>query len=168
MKELKKMNEIFDNGDINDILTNFVNLDTYVKYNLIYHLENDDLENIENDSNVLANTLIDSGDGTLFMFQSENEKFLGHFGMQIIMVLNEIQEECGAIKDLDINNLLLIVVEEVAERMLRDNFNEFDIKGDYLSKDDIADIIENLKELDDDSMDFISDQGCIIISKCYY
>ena len=157
MKELKKMNEIFDNGDINDILTNFVNLDTYVKYNLIYHLENDDLENIENDSNVLANTLIDSGDGTLFMFQSENEKFLGHFGMQIIMVLNEIQEECGAIKDLDINNLLLIVVEEVAERMLRDNFNEFDIKGDYLSKDDIADIIENLKELDDDSMDFISD-----------
>ena len=157
MKELKKMNEIFDNGDINDILTNFVNLDTYVKYNLIYHLENDDLENIENDSNVLANTLIDSGDGTLFMFQSENEKFLGHFGMQIIMVLNEIQEECGAIKDLDINNLLLIVVEEVTERMLRDNFNEFDIKGDYLSKDDIADIIENLKELDDDSMDFISD-----------
>ena len=157
MKELKKMNEIFDNGDINDILTNFVNLDTYVKYNLIYHLENDDLENIENDSNVLANTLIDSGDGTLFMFQSENEKFLGHFGMQIIMVLNEIQEECGAIKDLDINNLLLIVVEEVAERMLRDNFNEFDIKGDYLSKDDIVDIIENLKELDDDSMDFISD-----------
>lgn len=157
MKDLKKMNEIFDNGDINDILTNFVNLDTYVKYNLIYHLENDDLENIENDSNVLANTLIDSGDGTLFMFQSENEKFLGHFGMQIIMVLNEIQEECGAIKDLDINNLLLIVVEEVAERMLRDNFNEFDIKGDYLSKDDIADIIENLKELDDDSMDFISD-----------
>ena len=157
MKELKKMNEIFENGDIDDILTNFVNLDTYVKYNLIYHLENDDLENIENDSNVLANTLIDSGDGTLFMFQSENEKFLGHFGMQIIMVLNEIQEECGAIKDLDINNLLLIVVEEVAERMLRDNFNEFDIKGDYLSKDDIVDIIENLKELDDDSMDFISD-----------
>ena len=51
MKELKKMNEIFENGDIDDILTNFVNLDTYVKYNLIYHLENDDLENVENDSN---------------------------------------------------------------------------------------------------------------------
>ena len=157
MKDFKKMNDIFENGDIDDILMNFVNLDTYVKYNLIYHLENDDLENVENDSNVLASLLIDSGDGSLFMFQSENEKFLGHFGMQIIMVLNEIQEECGAIKDLDINNLLLIVAQEVAERMLRDNFNEFDIKGDYLSKDDIADIIENLKELDDDSMDFISD-----------
>ena len=157
MKELKKMNEIFDNGDINDILTNFVNLDTYVKYNLIYHLENDDLENIENDSNVLANTLIDSGDGTLFMFQSENEKFLGHFGMQIIMVLNEIQEMNGIVENLDINNLLLIVVQVVAERMLRDNFNEFDVKGDYLSKDDLADIIKNLKKLDDDSMDFISD-----------
>ena len=58
MKDLKKMNEIFENGDIDDILTNFVNLDTYVKYNLIYHLENDDLENVENDSNVLASLLI--------------------------------------------------------------------------------------------------------------
>ena len=157
MKDLKKMNEIFENGDIDDILTNFVNLDTYVKYNLIYHLENDDLENIENDSNVLANTLIDSGDGSLFMFQSENEKFLGHFGMQIIMVLNEIQEMNGIVENLDINNLLLIVVQVVAERMLRDNFNEFDVKGDYLSKDDLTDIIENLKKLDDGSMDFISD-----------
>ena len=157
MKELKKMNEIFDNGDINDILTNFVNLDTYVKYNLIYHLENDDLENVENDSNVLANTLIDSGNGALFMFRNENEKFLGHFGTQIINVLNEIQEMNGIVKDLDINNLLLIVAQVVAERMLRDNFNEFDVKGDYLSKDDLTDIIENLKKLDDDSMDFISD-----------
>ena len=134
MKDLKKMNEIFDNGDINDILMNFVNLDTYVKYNLIYHLENDDLENIENDSNVLANTLIDSGNGALFISQRENEKFLGHFGTQIINVLNEIQEMNGIVKDLDINNLLLIVAQVVAERMLRDNFNEFDVKGDYLSK----------------------------------
>ena len=157
MKDLKKMNEIFENGDIDDILTNFVNLDTYVKYNLIYHLENDDLENVENDSNVLASLLIDSGDGSLFMFQSENEKFLGHFGMQIIMVLNEIQEMNGIVENLDINNLLLIVVQVVAERMLRDNFNEFDVKGDYLSKDDLTDIIENLKKLDDGSMDFISD-----------
>ena len=86
MKDLKKMNDIFENGDIDDILMNFVNLDTYVKYNLIYHLENDDLENIENDSNVLANTLIDSGNGALFMFRNENEKFLGHFGTQIINV----------------------------------------------------------------------------------
>ena len=157
MKDLKKMNEIFENGDIDDILTNFVNLDTYVKYNLIYHLENDDLENIENDYSGLANTLIDSGNGALFMFRNENEKFLGHFGTQIINVLNEIQEMNGIVKDLDINNLLLIVVQEVAVRILEDNFNEFNVKGDYLSKDDIADIIENLKELDDDSMDFISD-----------
>ena len=157
MKDLKKMNDIFANGDIDDILMNFVNLDTYVKYNLIYHLENDDLENIKNDSNVLASLLIDSGNGALFISQSENEKFLGHFGMQIINVLNEIQEMNGIVKDLDMNNLLLIVVQVVAERMLRDNFNEFDVKGDYLSKDDFADIIENLKKLDDDSMDFISD-----------
>ena len=63
----------------------------------------------------------------------------------------------GIVKDLDINNLLLIVAQVVAERMLRDNFNEFDVKGDYLSKDNLTDIIENLKKLDDDSMDFISD-----------
>lgn len=157
MKDLKKMNEIFENGDIDDILMNFVNLDTYVKYSLIYQLENDDLENMENDPGALANTLIDSGNGALFMFRNENEKFLGHFGTQIITVLNETQEECGVIKDLDINNLLLIVVQEVAVRMLEDAFDKFDFKGEYLSKDDVTNIVESLKKLDDDSMDFISD-----------
>ena len=157
MKDLEKMNKIFEGGEVDDILMNFVDLDTYVKYNLIYQLKNDDLlENVENDPGVLASILIDSGDGVLFISQDDNERFLGHFGTQIITVLNEIQEECGVIEDLDINNLLLIVVQEVAVRMLEYIFNKFDFTGDYLLKDDITNIIESFKKLDDDSMDFIS------------
>jgi len=155
MKHLQKMNKIFDDGKVDDILMNFIGLDTYVKYSLMYHLENDDLENVENDSNTLASLLIDSGDGALFMSQDENEKFLGHFGTQIIDVLNETQEEYGIVKYLDIYKLLLIVVQVVAERILRYIFDKLDFTGDYLSKDDIADIIDSLKKLDDNSMNFI-------------
>ena len=153
---MKKENIDFDNVD--EIVNNFRNLDTYVKYLLINKLENsDDYDFGELESaQLLGDVLLDDNfaDGALFMYTRDNEKFLGHFGEQSIDVLNQLQNEVGKVVGLNINNLILNVVQTVTERILDSVVDEDDEK---VTKENLAKIIDNLKELDDDSMDFISD-----------
>jgi len=152
---MNKENIDFDNVD--EIVSNFDNLDTYVKYLLIDRLENseeydfDEIESVQ----YLADVLFDGdfADGALFMYTRDNEKFLGHFGEQVIMVLNQLQDEIGKVDGLNINNLILNVVQTVAERIL--NFVA-DAEGNITNKN-LAKVIDNLKKLDDYAMDFISD-----------
>ena len=153
---MKKENIDFDNVD--EIVNNFRNLDTYVKYLLIDRLENSDdydFDEIES-AQLLGDVLFDGGfaDGALFMHTRDNEKFLGHFGEQSVDVLNQLQNEVGKVDGLNINNLILNVVQTVAERILDSVVGDDDEK---VTKENLAKIIDNLKELDDDSMDFISD-----------
>lgn len=153
---MKKENIDFDNVD--EIVNNFRNLDTYVKYLLIDRLENSDdydFDEIES-TQLLGDVLFDGdfADGALFMYTRDNEKFLGHFGEQSIDVLNQLQNEVGKVDGLNINNLILNVVQTVAERILDSVVGDDDEK---VTKESLAKIIDNLKKIDDDTMDFIYD-----------
>lgn len=149
--------EDIDFNDVDEIVSNFDDLDTYVKYLLINRLENSDEYNLDGVESVqlLGDVLFegDFTDGALFLYTRDNEKFLGHFGEQSIMVLDQLQNEIGKVDGLNINNLILNVVQTVAERIL----NIVADDDGNVTKENLAKVIDNLKKLDDYDMDFISD-----------
>lgn len=153
---MKKENIDFDNVD--EVVNNFDNLDTYVKYLLIDRLENSDDYNFDGIDSVqfLGDALFegDFADGALFLYTRDSEKFLGHFGEQIIIVFDQLQDEIGKVDRLNINNLILNVVQTVSERILDSVVGDDDEK---VTKENLVKIIDNLKNLDDDTMDFIYD-----------